>query len=288
MDKAEKHYFGGWDINFEDQEQLTRFLVTHAVDKRGFKFFNEVQGGISADISNGVIQKIYRHDSFDKELIGENIELSVSTWMEHEVFFLSKHDTGSHKIGGEKPISFEMPTCEKLKTKFQYIGSINGSDKAFRWLGIPELHIAFPIYECNFGIYLDYSDAFKPRVLNPETFSDAWYDTGMDGSAEVVFKETTYKVSKKFDVEEYTESDNLLLCGVPLWYQEPAIPVCPKTGTLMRYVCTINSDSEIEVVNKEASKGLPFADECLCFGDWGHLFVFYSPESKIMHLNIQF
>lgn len=288
MKNTVTHYFGGCEINVEDQEQLRSFMVTQAVNKRGFEFFKEVQGAITAEISNNVIQKMYRHDDSGEELIGENIKFPISIWPKHEVFFLAKHKSGPHKIGGEKPASFVLPACETLKTQFQYVGSIDGSDKAFSWLGISKLHIAFPIYECSFGIYLDYSDELKPRVMNPDTFSDAWYDPEMDGSAEIIFKEIKYKVSHNIDVEEYTESDNLLLCGVPLWYQEPSIPMCPKTGYPMRYVCTINSDSEIEVVNKEASKNLPFADECLCFGDWGHLFVFYCPESKIMHLNYQF
>jgi hypothetical protein len=55
----------------------------------------------------------------------------------------------------------------------------------------------------------------------------------------------------------------------------------------MKFVCIINSDSWIEIVNKDLSRGLPFSDEYLCFGDHGHLFIFFNPESKVLYANWQ-
>ncbi|HEY5584995.1 MAG TPA: hypothetical protein VIK78_10960 [Ruminiclostridium sp.] len=57
-----------------------------------------------------------------------------------------------------------------------------------------------------------------------------------------------------------------------------------KTLGLMEFVCTLNSDANIEVVDKTKSRNLPFADQYLCFGDYGQLFVLFIPETKIVCL----
>ena len=40
----------------------------------------------------------------------------------------------------------------------------------FRWLNLPKLHIAFPLYQFDSHIFLDYSDPNKPIILNSDTF----------------------------------------------------------------------------------------------------------------------
>ena len=61
----------------------------------------------------------------------------------------------------------------------------------------------------------------------------------------------------------------------------------PITGKVMKFVCTISSDVQIEVVNH---KDIPddLIDDYLCFADYGHLYVFFEPETKIACLFIQF
>jgi hypothetical protein len=78
-----------------------------------------------------------------------------------------------------------------------------------------------------------------------------------------------------------------LLCGVPLWIQAPDIPRNPLTGKVMKYVCTICSDQNIKITNYENEIG-PFRSDYLIFADVGRLYVFFDPETKIAHLQIQF
>ena len=55
----------------------------------------------------------------------------------------------------------------------------------------------------------------------------------------------------------------------------------------MQFVATINSDSDLGIQNENGVDNLPFGNR-LIFGDEGHLYVFYEPESKVLYLNVQF
>lgn len=167
-------------------------------------------------------------------------------------FYLTKKKTGPHKLGGDKPAGLVLPSSEDMRTPFQYLGTIDGSDPHFQWLGIPKLDLVYPLYECNFGIFLDYSDPQQPQILNPETFSDDW-DTGEIPEG-IQFTEVHFESkdhTERLTAAQFEEFDDYLICGVPLWYQMPEVPCCPKTGDVMRFVCTINSDDSIKVVNQE-------------------------------------
>lgn len=279
-------YLAGWELNFDNQVEASNYLLTHGVDKKGFKFFKNVQGAIELLIKGNIISKLYKHDEMGTELDGKNIDLPVMEWDDHKVFFLKKSKVGNHVMGGKKPVDLELPSSQNLKTPFQYIGSIDGIDPLFSWIGIPKLHIIYPIYECNMGMFLDYSDPLKPIIIS-ETFSDDWYDGNMDDIGVIEFAETKYETTENINNDDFVNSDELLLCGVPLWYQAPEIPVCPSTHKAMKFVCTINSDSDIEVINKDMSRGLPFSNEYFCFGDHEHLFIFFNPESKVLYANWQ-
>jgi hypothetical protein len=281
-------YLTGWEINFNDKEALTNFLQTQGVSASGFEFFKNVQAALELNMLGDVAIKVYKHDAEERKLIAENVELPINNWTDHEIFVLEKSTNGNHKIGGNIPKELIFPTHENLKTPFHYIATIDGNDPNFSWIGLEKLHIIFPLNECNMGIFLDYSNPNKPIILNPDTFNDAWYDPDLDNSLNVEFSEAKYSVNKEINDDAFIDNDGLLLCGAPLWYQMPEIPICPITKKVMKYICTINSDSEISLLlNETENKKLGFADY-LCFGDHGHLFVFYCPESKVLHLNAQF
>ncbi len=78
-----------------------------------------------------------------KTLIAENIDLPIASW--GPIFYLTKQKTGPHKLGGGKPTDLVLPTCEDMRTPFQYLGTIDGSDPHFQWLGIPNLEIVYPL-----------------------------------------------------------------------------------------------------------------------------------------------
>jgi hypothetical protein len=279
-------YLGGREVNFGDKEATSRFLQTQALTYRGFRFFKRVHLALELrKTSQGTISCLEHADRRVRE-VGSNINLPDVEWEEHEVFFLVKCEQGPHTIGGEKPRVLQMPTHPSLKTPFQYIGCIDGSDPYFTWLGVPQLHIIFPVYECNYGIYLDWTNPFAPMILNPQTFDPAW---DIKVAESMSYEPVHYCTTQEIDVEFFeNNSDDKLLCGVPIWYQAPDIPVCPRTGEVLKYVCTINSDHQIKIKQQYQIENLPCLVDHLCFGDHGWLFVFYHPGSKIMHVQSQF
>jgi hypothetical protein len=284
-------FLAGWGIdNFRDKQSLTAYLLTHGVDFDGFNIFRKLQAGLELQIKGNKIEKLFEHYTNQlgelwKELKGDNIELPITEWPDHKVFFLKKSREGNHVLGGEKPKELFIPDDELLETLFQYIGAIDCTDPLFSWIGIPKLYLVYPLYECNSGIFLDYNDPCKPKILNPETFSVDWYDPDMEEIGNIEFVENKYTLTKNIDEQKFY-NDDLLICGVPLWYQAPEIPICPQTQEYMKFVCTINSDLSIKIINKENHGKIPFRDY-LIFGDHGHLFVFFHPVSRILHLSAQ-
>lgn len=289
--KSNKRFLGGWEVDFSDEESATRFLLTHGIGEDGYRLFGRVQTALELHIEGDMIKKLYETTYFEGEIFlelqDENIKLPILDWVDHKVFFLEKNSSENHVIGGSKPKEFINPHHSSLTTPFQYLGYIDGQDPYFEWLGLTKLYLSYPLYECNFGIYLDYSDPLKPVILNPETFTNDWHEPDIEVPDDIQFKETRYLVADKINddlIRRFEESDDdLILCGVPIWYQSPEVPICPKTNEVMKYVCTINSDSNIKITNHERDE----YNDYLIFGDYGHLYVFFHPESKILYLVAQ-
>ena len=278
-------YLAGWEVNWDDSEFVEAFLVTQGVDKKGFDFFKKVQSGLELHLEGNKLIRCFEHWERGKKLDAELINLPISSWEEHEIFFLEKSNKGLHRIGGVLPEGLILPTHDKLKTPFQYIGTIDSSDKYFRWLPMPKFHIIYPVYECNFGVFLDYSNPNEPRIIEPVTFDPAWYEVGME-KITPIFSETRFTTTERWNPERF-ENNGQLLCGVPLWYQAPEVPRNPITGKVMKYICTINSDTEIKITNYESNREY-IRDDYLIFADMGHLYVFFDPDTKIAHFQIQF
>lgn len=113
--------------------------------------------------------------------------------------------------------------------------------------------------------------------------TNAWNSEGNDGTAQAAFSEIKYKSTAEVDVQLLKdEFGDTHICGVPLWYQAPDIPVCPKTREVMRYVTTIRSKARNQLIEGQSTFG-----EYLTFMDMGFLYVFWEPTSKVMYLVAQ-
>lgn len=283
-----KYLAGSIHNLFSGGHHTTSFLLSHGVDLKGFEVFKNVQTALKMEIEEKKAVKIYEY-ALDvnneplEELVAENFALPLTEWEDHNLFFLEKNTQGRHVIGGKKPEDLIIPNHEALKTNFQYIGSIDCAEPFLSWLGMNKLHIVYPPYECNYhGIYLDYSDPYRPEILNPETFDDSWYAPGKEQIGDVEFIETRFAVTEEADIKRMLDKDDLWFCGVPLWLQSAEVPLCPKTNEIMRFVCTIRSDRTIKLVNKAKH-----VDDYLIFGDYGWLYIFFHPGSRILHINAQ-
>lgn len=285
---TQSRYIAGWEIDFDNHDQFKKILLTQGIDSYGFELFSTIQSATELVIEDGKTIKAIQHFSDIMQTSELDIPLPIEDWPDRCCFFLSKDSSGIHNIGGPIPNSFQVPHHNALKSNFIYIGTLDCSDPKFRWLNLDKLHLTYPVYEGAFEIYLDYQNPNAPVILNPEIFNYSWIDDNVKGIERVKFVSQNYKTIEKVDFDELINNNkDYLHCGVPKWYQYPQIPTCPKTGKLMQFVCTINSDSDIVFVDNEGIENPPFADR-LIFGDEGYLYVFYEPESKVLSLNVQF
>ncbi|MBF8303825.1 MAG: hypothetical protein HW399_200 [Dehalococcoidia bacterium] len=111
----------GWEVYWDDQKFVEAFLVTHGVGKKDFDFFNKVQSGLELFVVENKLIRCYKYSEGEKKLDAELINLPISSWEEHKVFFLQKSNKGLHRIGGTLPECLVLPNHEKLKTPFQYL-----------------------------------------------------------------------------------------------------------------------------------------------------------------------
>ncbi len=281
-------YIAGWEIDFNDRLELTKILLTQGVDLASFNLFTQMQSGMELIIKANKIVEVIEHSNGKKECSkNTNIPIPIMNWPNRKLFFLEKALNGSHSVGGQNPNNFTLPSHEGLNSPFIYLCTINGKDQLFKWLNIDLLHISYPIYEGAFELFLDYENPSAPKIMNPETFTYSWQDNTVNFSQNPHFLKHTYSIVKDIKLENIElNNDDFLICGVPMWYQYPQIPTCPKTNKIMRFVATINSDPDLKISNHEM-KGVGFGDY-LSFGDHGNLYIFYEPDSKVMHLNMQF
>jgi len=290
-------YLAAWEYYSDDRRRLIRNLQTHGIDERGFEYFRRIQSALQFFTRGNFVEKCLEYyidmeGNPTSELIKENFKLPITDWKEHRMFFLKKTEQGVHRVGGKKPASLMLPWHKVMKTPFQYISTIDCSDPLFSWMGIEFLHIVYPLYECSpYGIFLDYSNPNAPKILNPESFTGDWYDAKYMNLNDVEFFETRYMSVADIDPElcsYMSEKKELLLCGVPCWLQYPEVPICPKTKKTMRFICQLESDDSIILTNPESIGAYAFADKYLCFGDYGDLYLFFQPESRILHAKMQF
>lgn len=281
-------FIGGWDVDFSDPAQTAAFLRLHGVGERGFEFFRTVQTALEIIIREDGTAECYDHcrdisgDLF-RTFRTRNIRLPITHWDEHAVYHLVKAPGGPHVVGGNEPHGLVLPNLPNMKTAFQYIAALDGNDPPFRWLQVEQLPIVYPCFEYVAGVFLDCSDPLRPRVLNAEEFEGLSNEPGQSWAGPTEFEETRFEATPGLDARRFLQAGDIIQCGVPLWYDSPQYPVCPLDGKPMQFVCTINSDCSIPVVS---GSGDP-ADPYLAFHGGGHLFVFFSPDSRVMYLTVQ-
>ncbi|MEA5023433.1 MAG: hypothetical protein VB109_11385 [Desulfitobacterium hafniense] len=81
----EKKYFGGREVDFEEEARLRSFLLVHGTDKKGFNFFKKVQSALEFQISGNRLHQAFVCSGEGKTLIAENVDLPLASWEEHPV-----------------------------------------------------------------------------------------------------------------------------------------------------------------------------------------------------------
>ena len=274
-------YLNGHEIFDPDPERFRRALLTQGISKDQLKFGKYLQWTNELRIDGNRVVEVLEH-SYDSLSVSKNVNIEppILDWTDHKYFFLMPDTEGPHQVGGicSKKIEFNS------QCGFSFIGSIDGTDPFFDWVKTDRLNIFYPLNTCCLGgLFIDWSDESSPIVLNPEVITNSWNSEDNDGSETAVFKAIKYNSTTEIDVELLTnEISDTHICGVPMWYQAPDIPVCPKTGEVMRYVTTIRSNAKNQLVEGKSIFG-----GYLTFMDMGFLYVFWEPKSKIMYLTAQ-
>lgn len=272
----ENIYLGGWEVNFQDNEELKNFIIQHKLSKNDFEIFNKIQSGLEIIIGDGKIVEVLNQPG--DERVSGPIDFIIPNTNINKLFWLKVSNNGMHTLGGMPPEKLKIIVYETFKPV--YIGSIDCSDLYFNWLGLSKFHVFYPLDFYSESVYIDYSNEDRPMIINEGNKNEFELKTFLS--------QLKYEATENVKVEELeNDSKPLHQCGVPLWYQYPELPKCPKTGDLMKFVCSISSDKNIQILEK-GFWGLKKTKEFLKFGDMGTLYVFYNPKSKIAYKTIQF
>lgn len=271
-----------------DEADIAVSLFTHCIDEQTFHWFNQFDRGLMAEFQGRNLLRVRSLEESEDEdpTAGRypNRTLEDISFAANRIFFLKKSSGGNHRIGGDLPPGFIKPSHPDLKTPFQYIGTIDGQDPKFDWLGVDKLHIVFPVNECLTTLFLDYTDPDSPSVVKLVDRTDSWFNTsGRVG--DVLYRQVNYEVCENIESATGEDAlDRMNVGGVPFWYNDPKLSRCPKTGGFMRFVCSIRADRENEVLNpEEAFPETEYPDVSLSFVYTLHLYIFYCPESKILY-----
>ncbi|XEC96694.1 hypothetical protein AB6A23_09240 [Paenibacillus tarimensis] len=110
--KQGERFLGGWEVDFNDHESSTSFLLTQGVDKGAFDFFCTVQSGLRLTIESNKCRELYTRcltadGEFEEELIQQDsFDLPIGDWVDHAIFFLEKDAEGPLCPGGQRCLLF--------------------------------------------------------------------------------------------------------------------------------------------------------------------------------------
>jgi hypothetical protein len=137
-------------------------------------------------------------------------------------------------------------------------------------------------------VYLDYTEPDHPRIIHPQNTAavDTEYDELTEDST-VVFEAVQVSARAVSEVDEW---HCIGLAGTPEWLQTALVPVCPKSGKPMRFLCQLMSFGEIKVASTNVQSFTSYMQqyfETLNFWGDGSLYVYIEPDSKVVCYTMQ-
>ena len=275
-------FLAGWEVHLNGDQECENFIATQITNEANVK---KLSTGIELVFENDRLIKAYDHDDefkSERELKVDEIGLEFKAFEENKLLQLVKDKDGLHQLGGEMPSDFQHPE-NSCVVPFQYLGFIDHKDKNFNWLPF-RVNLTCPIYLNIGNVFLDYSDPKKPTILNRKEVekADTSYDDDLDPFSEIVFNEMKCSF---VELEEFSETGH---AGLPNWIQGPDIPMCPKSGKRMKFLCQLNGGVSAKRTNVTPKDEYyrRYYEELNFWGD-GDLFVFFEPISKVACYFIQ-
>jgi hypothetical protein len=276
-------YLSGLEVQFYNKQHLTNFIIsqriTEAFAKQGY---NNSKLTFEHD-------KLIKYEFIDEgvptktlELPADLIGLPLPACKEQIPSIIQFTPHGIHTMGGAYPSNFSKPE-HNGSSPLVYLGCICKHDALFNWLPF-DLHLAFPIYANVAPLYFDYTNPEKPIIINVEEFNNerSNFEPYINKNSVIEFEQATFSfiASNSF----YTADGNTFgHAGLPSYSQPNPLPISPKTGQLMPFVCQLQGGVNIkhcdviptEDYYKEQLKALNF---------WGDasLKLYFEPETKTM------
>jgi hypothetical protein len=275
-------FLAGWEVHLNGDQQCENFIATQLTDKATVEILDN---GIELVFENEKLIKAYDYEAGtrkDRELRADEIGLEYKEMEENRILQLVEDLNGPHQLGGEIPDEFQLPE-NNCVVPFQYLGFIDNHDRNFDWLPY-KVHLTCPIYLNIGNVFLDYSNPIRPSIINRDDVekADTSYHDDLNQNSEIVFDEMKFSFC---DSEGFPGTGH---SGIPNWIQYPDIPMCPKTGKRMRFLCQLNGGVNAKRTNVEPKDEWyrHYYEELNFWGD-GDLFVFFEPSSKVACYFIQ-
>lgn len=283
--KTKSIFLAGWEVHLNGDQQCENFISTQITDK---KTAQSLFTSLELVFEDNKLIKAFQFENYGelekkvRKLDNDEIGLQFKEFDENRLFLLTEEEDGLHQLGGEIPKDFHLPENNCVVT-FQYLGFIDNRDKNFSWLPV-KIHLTCPIYLNIDKVFLDYSNPNKPTIINREEVekTDTSFDEDLNQNSEIVFNE------KKFSFVENLDLLGSSQAGIPNWIQFPDIPICPKSGKKMKFLCQLNGGvtAKRTNVNPKNESYRHYFEEMNFWGD-GDLFVFFEPSSKVACYFIQ-
>lgn len=275
-------FLAGWEVYLNGDQQCENFIATQITNKATVE---RLYSGIELVFKNDKLIKAYDYKEGvrkDRELKDDEVGLTYKEFEENRILQSVEDKNGIHQLGGEIPNDFQLPENNCL-VPFQYLGYIDNHDIKFNWLPY-KIHLTCPIYLNIGNVFLDYSDPTQPVIINKEEVEDAdtSYNDDLNQESEIVFNEMRFSF---VEAEEFSGTEH---SGIPNWIQYPDIPMCPKSGKRMKFLCQLNGGITSKRTNVEPKDEWyrHYYEELNFWGD-GDLFVFFEPTSKVACYFIQ-
>lgn len=310
-----KQYFLSIDVELDGSEKAQRFLqdqiVSEDIAKRdGNGFYLELvfdDSGKLVDAANYDLELIKAieeegEDDFDEAIYRWMYEDAVAEgsmryvdYPVNNVYEFVPDAEGIHCLGGEPSASLVMPSTSP-GFPVQYLGCLNSEDTAFSSLIEFDFHLMCPIF-CSFReFWVDYSNPTSPLVFDEVGMTTESAIVPLTPETHIVFEKIAFN-TKPWPIDSHGGHT-----GLATWIQEPDIPVCPKTGDLMKPLCVLGTDMRsdrdiVPVIPKIATHNVQNLEEDdylyrtylnkMTFCGGGYLYVYYCPNSKLARYTTQ-
>lgn len=278
-------FLAGWEVLLNGDEQCENFIATQATYKETVEFINN---GLELVFDNDRLVRAYDYAAgrkTERPLQTDEIGLPYTAVEARHILQLIDNNNGLHQLGGEIPADFQLP-ANNCVVPFQYLGFINNQDKHFNWLPF-KIHLTFPIYLNVKNVFLDYSIPNAPVIINRQEVeqADTSYKDDLNQHSEIVFNDERYSFVQESLFYGASGAGN---SGIPNWVQQPNIPICPKSGNRMKFLCQLTGGTATKRTNVTAKEEWfrQYYERLNFWGD-GNLFVFFDPTSNVACYFIQ-